>query len=441
MLSGIGCHLEAAKPMRTHSMSHISVDYSASAVHNLHPKGRTSEMPIGRHVGQRDHLVQRGGQPTTAISADFLRPYLPAGGHPEERNSHPSHALPSRSDARRRELQVLLLKQCDKVPVVQAIYEFMRDLKRRVRAEGTEAKYRLTLYRLLHWCATQCPPIFLLSELDVCTVRAWLQTVEGAATTRHNEHERLITFLYFCTQQGWVGDNAATRIRNVAVREIEPVPFTVEQYSALLDATCDECTTAETNQGSLQSQRVRAFIKLLRWSGLRVGDAACLARDKLHGEFLWLDEYKHRRCPVKVLLPRDTVEDLRNAPPSRSTNPSYFFWSGRSKRKSEVATWEKTFARVVSKAARMCPRLFLEPNGQPKPAHLSMLRHTFAVEYLLAGMPIEEVSFLMGHSSVLLTQRLYARWYVQPQQRLAASQRAAWTMMDRSVPTRGRRTP
>ena len=92
------------------------------------------------------------------------------------------------------------------------------------------------------------------------------------------------------------------------------------------------------------------------------------------------------------------------------------------------------FAKVVGRAARMCPDLFvLDEYGRSTTACLSMLRHTFAVEYLLAGMPIEDVSFLLGHSSVLLTQRLYARWFFRPQKQLAASQRAAWTAMKESL--------
>jgi integrase len=62
-----------------------------------------------------------------------------------------------------------------------------------------------------------------------------------------------------------------------------------------------------------------------------------------------------------------------------------------------------------------------------------MLRHTFAVEYLLAGMPIEDVSFLLGHSSVLLTQRVYARWLFRSQKQLVASQRAGMDHDERLV--------
>jgi integrase/recombinase XerD len=48
-----------------------------------------------------------------------------------------------------------------------------------------------------------------------------------------------------------------------------------------------------------------------------------------------------------------------------------------------------------------------------------MFRDTFAVEYLLTGMPLEEVSRLLGHSNVLITQKHYAPWVVERQQKLA----------------------
>jgi len=44
-------------------------------------------------------------------------------------------------------------------------------------------------------------------------------------------------------------------------------------------------------------------------------------------------------------------------------------------------------------------------------------------------MPLEEVSRLLGHASVLVTQKHYAPWVLQRQQRLAESQRAAWAVM------------
>jgi integrase/recombinase XerD len=38
------------------------------------------------------------------------------------------------------------------------------------------------------------------------------------------------------------------------------------------------------------------------------------------------------------------------------------------------------------------------------------LRDTFAVELLLAGVPIERVSILLGHQSVSVTEKHYNPW-------------------------------
>jgi excisionase family DNA binding protein len=50
-------------------------------------------------------------------------------------------------------------------------------------------------------------------------------------------------------------------------------------------------------------------------------------------------------------------------------------------------------------------------------AHAHRFRHTFAVELLKKGVPIEEVSILLGHSSVRITERNYAAW-VQARQEI-----------------------
>jgi integrase len=42
--------------------------------------------------------------------------------------------------------------------------------------------------------------------------------------------------------------------------------------------------------------------------------------------------------------------------------------------------------------------------------HSHMLRDTFAVELLLDGMAIEDVSKLLTHTSIQTTQRHYAPW-------------------------------
>jgi len=325
--------------------------------------------------------------------------------------------------------------EAKQIPVVDAVNTFMKEVERLNREEATRTKYRLTLEdRLLAWCTTQIPPIVYLSELDVETLRRWMHSWPGAPTTRHNQHQRVITFFFFCVEQGWIKENIAKKIKKVAPQQDETLPFTSGQYDALIEATYFYDGRAEETAGdTVNSRRARAYLKLLRWSGLRAGDAACLSKDKLRDDdslFLYQKKVTGKASsPVYGLLPHDVAEELRNVPASPYTHPNYFFWSGRSKRKSEVSNWIKIFAKILATATERHPELFTGPGGQPKPAHLHMLRDTFAVEYLLAGMPLDEVSRLLGHSSVLITQKHYALWVLERQQKLASSVRAAWSTM------------
>jgi hypothetical protein len=55
-----------------------------------------------------------------------------------------------------------------------------------------------------------------------------------------------------------------------------------------------------------------------------------------------------------------------------------------------------------------------------------MFRDTFAVELLLAGVPMDQVSLLLGHTSIKTTERHYAPFVKARQLQLQESVRNAW---------------
>ena len=70
------------------------------------------------------------------------------------------------------------------------------------------------------------------------------------------------------------------------------------------------------------------MLLLLRWSGLRISDAAKLERSALTPDgklFLYTQKTGQ---PVYVPLPPSLVKMLRDLP--NPENPRYFFWSGTS---------------------------------------------------------------------------------------------------------------
>ena len=67
-------------------------------------------------------------------------------------------------------------------------------------------------------------------------------------------------------------------------------------------------------------------------------------------------------------------------------------------------------------------------------------RHTFAVEMLLAGVPIERVSILLGHKTVRTTEKYYSAWVKERQTRLEARSRMRgrrWRSRNPCFPCKG----
>jgi len=68
-----------------------------------------------------------------------------------------------------------------------------------------------------------------------------------------------------------------------------------------------------------------------------------------------------------------------------------------------------------------------------------MFRDTFAVEMLLAGVPLDQVSVLLGHSSVKTTEKHYAPFVKARQGQIIAKVERAWKVMKRAEATRSKR--
>jgi integrase/recombinase XerD len=173
----------------------------------------------------------------------------------------------------------------------------------------------------------------------------------------------------------------------------------------------------------------------MRWSGLAIRDAVTLERRRLneHCElFLWRAK---TAGPVYIPLPPDVAEALRNSPPGPSPNPRYFFWSGNGSPKSVVCNWQRSFRRLFNIAN------LRGDDGLPKRCHPQMFRDTFAVEMLLAGVPLEQVSILLGHKSVKITEKHYAPWVKARQEQLAANVRKAWNLVEKGDKMTRRKSP
>ena len=292
--------------------------------------------------------------------------------------------------------------------VAQAIEKHIADAEaRNLKPESVKKIKDVIERRLARYCSIQ--GYRSLRQLDVDAVREFRNELvkDYSANSARKRLEYVRSFFRFCHDSGWISANPAAVIKPPKADQSPTMPFEQKQIDALIKAA--DKFNAGGKFGPGNRQRIRAMILLLRYSGLRISDAAVLERSRLKGDKLFLYTQK-TGTPVWVPLPPNAVEALKQSP---SDNVRYFFWNGNCLPTSAVKIWERTFQGVF--------KLAHIPDGT-----IHRFRDTFAVELLLKGVPIEQVSVLLGHSSLKVTEKHYSPWVKARQDQLEQSVRLAW---------------
>ena len=278
--------------------------------------------------------------------------------------------------------------------IAEACSKFLdEELRFRNRARGTIQGYETVFRSLLRWAAKS--GVSSLEDLDDPAIRAWIKEWTCRPSTTRQRLTQIKRFFLFAVEWGWVPRSPLASVRPPRTDSAPTMPLTVSEMRALLRA-CG------------QRLKERGLILLMRYSGLAIGDAVTLSREAVVGTELTLRRAKTGEL-VMVDLPHIVVRAIRSI---RGPNPDYFWWSGKGQRVTSAKRWR---ARLGDVAARAGVAGF----------HPHRLRDTFAVALLTAGVSIEDVSSLLGHSSIQTTERHYAPWDRRRRDRLTRVVRAA----------------
>ena len=284
-----------------------------------------------------------------------------------------------------------------------AIDVFIQDKTVQGVSASVLGKYTRELQRLREYCERQ--GVYMIHGItrDLLTgfCATWEQTYPSSST-RSKVRERCRSFLRYGYQAEWL--ERVPELPKVKVDEAPTLPLSADEYTRLL--------------GAAASPRVRALFQLMRWSGLAIRDALTLQyseilRDEAKGIHRVVTNRQKTGTHVSVPIPAAVAQELLAV---TNDNAKYVFWSGEGEEESVTKNWAKYYIAPAFKAARI--------EGGFMMSH--RLRDTFAVDLLEKGVPMEEVSKLLGHTSIRTTEKHYAKWVKGRQDRLDSLVMGTW---------------
>ena len=340
----------------------------------------------------------------TAVAASSAPPIpTPADRPPTSRTGVPEPCVP---------------KPRPRVTVAQAVDAYLADAVSRSVESSTLRKLE-TIFRKQFLAWTRAEGIEYLDELELDALLNFRNTWEDGPLAKQKKQSRVIGFFWACVRRRYLTENPAIGLGKIKVVQIPTDYFPPDEFERIIAATYIRRGDRGGGDVKANQTRLRTMTLLMRWSGLRIRDAVTLERHRLNGDSLMLYQAK-TGTPVYVPLPPHVLEALESIPPGPKPNPRYFFWSGNGDPKSAVADWQRSYRRLFTSAD------IRTADGERKRCHPHMFRDTFAVEMLLAGVPIDQVSLLLGHASVKITEKSYAPFVKARQVQLQESVRNAW---------------
>jgi site-specific recombinase XerD len=317
--------------------------------------------------------------------------------------------------------------------ITDAVSVFIEDKRVQGITNGVLSGYTLELGRLADYCATR--GVYTVQGITREILTGFCSTwpaFYASTTTRIKVRQRCRSFLLYCYETKWL--ERAPQLPKIKVDEPETQPLTGEEYARLLaavnvvdgkrwDGKGGKGTTPKTRD------RLRALVQLMRWSGLAIRDAVTLPREAIKKDadgYHIVTARQKTGTHVSVPLPPAVAEEVLALD---NSNPKYLFWTGKGQGQTIANVWTVRYIRPLFDAAGIvCGHMV---------SH--RLRDTFAVDLLEKGVPMEEVSRMLGHTSIKTTEKSYAKWSRGRQERANALVRGTWvTPKPEAVPKRQR---
>lgn len=300
-------------------------------------------------------------------------------------------------------------QQIDEAETGRTIADAVKTFLANKKAQGIKPKvqdfYRRELERLQKF--SEGHGVFTIAEAltveNLTGLRATWPKVFPSSYSRSVVQKHISHFARFCYNSGWI--ERVPNLPTIKVESPETLPLTDAEYKSLLAAAEDTKTST--------------LIQLMRWSGLAIRDASTLKRSDLHfrdGVNAIIRDRTKTGAALYIPIPPDVAASLLAV---LNGNSVYVFWN----RKKETASEYRHASKMGEAVAAAFEAAGIESEG-----HMisHRLRATYAVDLLQKGVALEHVSKLLGHKSIVTTERHYAKWVKGRQDRLDKLVTESW---------------
>ncbi len=196
-----------------------------------------------------------------------------------------------------------------------ATERYLADAHQRNLQEATIYKYRLLFSQLKSFADKK--GLRYVKQLDLEMLREFREGWKDGPRSRVKKLERLRSWLKFCVESKWADENHARNLKVPKVEDRPTLPFSREEMAKILAAF----EAYGKSAGLANAQRLKAFVLVLRYSGMRIGDCVKCSVERIDGNRLFLYTQK-TGTPVRCVLPDFVLQELEAAPKSSG---GYFF--------------------------------------------------------------------------------------------------------------------
>ena len=264
----------------------------------------------------------------------------------------------------------------------------------------TNGQYGQVLRRFQEFCSKRAT--LHMKDLTIDLLEDF--KVEGLPKTMRDTSKGTVVakvrcFLRDAFRRGWIKEALADRTKPHRAVYEQKEPYTEKEIEIILEAAGN--LDGGTHGYASKPATFRLLLELMLETGMRVGDAVQFDPSVLsRGEHMWIYPFEmgKKKKTAKVTIHEAYLSDrlktaIDNCEWMSKRKP---FW---------YATRDYALEQLVYERMQVIGRKNGVNDCRPH-----RLRDSFAVRKLLAGLQLDDVSRLLGHSSVKVTEQYYARW-------------------------------